>query len=92
MALMMLASGCHAALLTAHTSRYASASRTRQRSAAPLAKVPELDGDSFCSSIGGVPRMAVVEFYAPWCRTCKAAAPAFDRIANKFSSEVDFFK
>ena len=29
-------------------------------------------------------RISVVRFYSPYCRSCKAARPAFDQLANKF--------
>ena len=57
-----------------------------------LRAAKELDTDSFCEMIDKVPRMAVVEFYAPWCRTCKAVEPTFERVAAKYKDEVDFFK
>ena len=34
--------------------------------------------------------MVVVRFYAPWCRACKAVAPAFQRLAAEYSPSIKF--
>jgi len=40
--------------------------------------------------------LAVVKFYAPWCRTCRTVEPVYERIINKIENEhkgsVKFFE
>lgn len=35
-------------------------------------------------------KMVVVRFHATWCRSCRAAAPFFFKLADKYSPEVKF--
>lgn len=37
-------------------------------------------------------RPCVVDFYADWCRPCKAIAPYFDTLAEVYAGKVDFYK
>ena len=34
----------------------------------------------------------VIDFYADWCRPCKMMEPAFAKMAEKYSGEIDFYK
>ncbi|MDR2409989.1 MAG: thioredoxin fold domain-containing protein [Bacteroidales bacterium] len=34
----------------------------------------------------------VVDFYADWCRPCKAMEPAFAKLAEQYAGKVDFYK
>mmetsp|Transcript_9597 Transcript_9597/g.30392 ORF Transcript_9597/g.30392 Transcript_9597/m.30392 type:complete len:231 (-) Transcript_9597:213-905(-) len=65
--------------------------------AAPALRLVELDESNFAAEVGAVPGLAVVEFYAPWCRTCRSAAPIFAREVRRMGAEaryerVRFFK
>jgi len=65
--------------------------------AAPALRLVELDESNFAAEVGAVPGLAVVEFYAPWCRTCRSVAPVFAREVRRMGAEaryerVRFFK
>lgn len=38
------------------------------------------------------PRPIVVDLWAPWCSPCKAMAPAFKEVSQKYSGQVDVLK
>ena len=38
------------------------------------------------------PRPIVVDLWAPWCSPCKAMAPGFKGVSQKFSGQVDVLK
>ena len=79
-ALLLSTTLCHAALLTG---RVAGA---RRRCRVPRAAAAvELTDDSFAAAIAGADRLAVVEFYAPWCRTCTSVAPRYDKFVRQYS-------
>lgn len=40
--------------------------------------------DDYKKIIGKTDKLVVVRFYAPWCKACKAIAPAFYRLATKY--------
>ena len=61
--------------------------------------VTPLDADSFAPTLfdSDFDGLAVVKFYAPWCRTCRSTGPQYDRMVTKItsetsSSEVRFFE
>ena len=65
--------------------------------AAPALRLVELNESNFAAEVGAVPGLAVVEFYAPWCRTCRSVAPVFAREVRRMGAEaryerVRFFK
>ena len=58
-----------------------------------------VDSDSWCERVEACDGLAVVFFYAPWCRNCKAVRPALERVERRFSSaeggapaEASFFE
>ena len=55
-------------------------------------KIVELTEENWCENVEGVETLAVVSFYAPWCRTCKAVATAFERLAYSRGHEATFFR
>lgn len=45
----------------------------------------ELDEATFSSTLAEFDGIAVVEFYAPWCRTCRTVAPKFKQMVQQLS-------
>jgi len=59
--------------------------------------VVELDASNFANTIAANKGLAVVEFYAPYCRLCKRIAPAYAREVSQMEADalykdVTFFK
>jgi thiol-disulfide isomerase/thioredoxin len=53
--------------------------------------VMDVDGTTWCPKVTNAERMAIVFFYAPWCRNCKAIKPVFQRLEHKYP-QVSFFQ
>ena len=64
----------------------------RPRSAPPAMEVTALDEASFRPTLDACDRLAVVKFYAPWCRTCKQVGPIFAKTAEKYRDRAHFFE
>jgi len=52
--------------------------------------VQELNGDSFSSEIA-LHKVAIVDFYASWCGSCRLFAPTYDKVAAEYEG-IAFFK
>jgi len=52
--------------------------------------IKHLRDSDFDSTIGQ--GIAIVDFWADWCMPCKALAPAFEQVANKYVGKVLFAK
>jgi len=52
--------------------------------------IKHLRDSDFDSTIGQ--GIAIVDFWAEWCMPCKALAPAFEQVANKYVGKVLFAK
>lgn len=46
-------------------------------------KVVTLNADNFDATALAADRIAVVDFWAPWCPPCRALAPAIDALAEE---------
>jgi thioredoxin 1 len=55
-----------------------------------MAHVKELTGETFSSELSQQ-KIALVDFYASWCGSCRLFAPAFERVAGK-NSALPFYK
>ena len=57
---------------------------------------PILETESFHDAVQGFDGLTVVKFFAPWCRTCKAVAPAYERFASQAENDapgrIQFFQ
>jgi thioredoxin-like negative regulator of GroEL len=47
--------------------------------------VTELTKASWCREVDGAETLAVVFFYARWCRNCKAVKPIYARMEREYS-------
>ena len=64
----------------------------KPRCAPPAMEVTALDEASFRPTLDACDRLAVVKFYAPWCRTCKQVGPIFAKAAEKYRDRAHFFE
>ena len=54
------------------------------RRAPPAAMLAEVDRAGWCERVENAGQLAVVFFYAPWCRNCKAVRPKLQRIEKRY--------
>ena len=45
----------------------------------------DCDRSTWCRDVEGADGLAVVYFFAPWCRNCKAVKPRLERLEREFS-------
>jgi len=55
-----------------------------------MASVKELDRTNFTSELSKY-KIAIVDFYASWCGSCRLFAPSFEKVASA-NTEIPFFK
>ncbi len=48
--------------------------------------------DEFNRRINRNPRPVVVDLWAPWCAPCRAMEPAFKKVSQKYTGQVDVIK
>ena len=46
--------------------------------------------ESFLDEVHGSDKPVIVKFWADWCAPCKAMAPIYDELAEKFGDKVKF--
>ena len=52
----------------------------------------ELTDSSFEGDVLQTPGPVLVDFWAPWCSTCRAMEPVLEQLAGEFKSRVRFAK
>lgn len=52
--------------------------------------VKELNGETFFPTLNQS-KIAIVDFYASWCGSCRLFAPTFDKLATEFT-DMEFYK
>jgi len=57
----------------------------------PITMIKELDKKSWCEHVDGAENLAVVFFFATWCRSCRAVGPVYKRIAKEYPA-ADFYR
>ena len=57
----------------------------------PPAMLTTVDERGWCEHVEGADGLAVVFFFAPWCRTCKAVRPVVERL-ERSHEDVSFFQ
>lgn len=81
-----------------HPPSHALPSPCRARAALSVANkvVADLSEGNFETRLGKTPALAVVKFYAPWCRTCVMMGPKFAAEAGKITEssdgQIEFFQ
>lgn len=55
-------------------------------------KVLEATEDTFEAVVMNSPVPVLVDFWAPWCRPCRAVSPAMEEIAERYSERVRVVK
>ena len=53
--------------------------------------IADLTADTFDGFVSGS-RLAFIDFWADWCRPCKAMAPVLRRLARDYARDVQFGK
>lgn len=54
--------------------------------------VKEIKAADFAGAVVNGDKVAVVDFWAPWCGYCVRMAPVFEEVAGALSDKVNFFK
>ena len=52
----------------------------------------DVDGEGLERAIASSPVPVLVDFWAPWCAPCRAAAPIFDQVARKLAGSAVVLK
>ncbi len=57
-----------------------------------MANIPEVTDQTFKDRVINSETPVVVDFWAPWCMPCRMLTPILERVAEKNSGKVIFYK
>ena len=87
----IVVSGLLTVALSFHTAPRAPRAHAVRLRSGPVTMIKELDKKTWCQHVDGAENLAVVFFFATWCRSCRAVGPVYKRIAKEYPA-ADFYR